>query len=44
MDYLERVKGFFTASIECKMQSMEVISPAITEAAKVMVVLLLTAL
>ncbi|MGA1741172.1 MAG: phosphoheptose isomerase [Pseudohongiellaceae bacterium] len=41
MDYLERVKGFFAASIECKMQSMEAISPSITDAAKVMVEALL---
>ena len=41
MDYLERVKQFFTASIECKMQSMEVLGPGITEAASVMVEALL---
>ncbi|MFL2840404.1 MAG: phosphoheptose isomerase [Pseudohongiellaceae bacterium] len=42
MDYLDRVKGFFAASIECKIQSMEAISPAISEAAKVLVEALLT--
>src|SRR6056300_1139340 len=41
MDYLERVKGFFASSIECKMQSMEVISPDIVKASKVMVEALL---
>lgn len=41
MDYLERVKGFFASSIECKMQSMEVISPAIVDASKTMVEALL---
>ena len=41
MDYLERVNQFFAASIECKMQSMEVIGSAITKAASVMVEALL---
>tara|TARA_R110000824_G_scaffold7892_3_gene35690 strand:- start:33588 stop:34178 length:591 start_codon:yes stop_codon:yes gene_type:complete len=41
MDYLERVNQFFAASIECKMQSMEVIGPAITKAASVIVEALL---
>lgn len=41
MDYLERVNQFFAASIECKMQSMEVIGPSITKAASVMVEALL---
>ena len=41
MDYLERVKGFFAASIECKMQSMEALGPDIVESAKVMVEALL---
>jgi len=41
MDYLERIKQFFAASIETKMQAMESISPAILDAATVMVEALL---
>ncbi len=41
MDYLERIKQFFAASIEAKMQAMESISPAILDAASLMVEALL---
>ncbi len=41
MDYLERIKQFFAASIETKMQAMETISPAILDAATLMVEALL---
>lgn len=41
MDYQERVKQHFSASIEVKMQSMEVITSAITQAGDVMVQALL---
>jgi D-sedoheptulose 7-phosphate isomerase len=41
MDYLERIKQFFSASIETKMQAMEIISPAILNAASLMVEALL---
>ena len=41
MSYQERVREHFTASIETKMQSMEVLAPAITRAADTMVQALL---
>lgn len=41
MDYQERVKQHFAASIETKMQSMEVLAPAITGAGNLMVQALL---
>ena len=41
MDYLERIKQFFAASIETKMQAMETISPSILDAATLMVEALL---
>ncbi len=41
MDYQDRVKQFFAASIECKMQSMEVLCPSITQGATTMVEALL---
>ena len=43
MNYQDRVKQHFTASIETKMQSMETLSPSITAAADMMVQSLLNA-
>lgn len=37
MNYQDRVRQHFTSSIESKMQSMEVLTPLITQAAQVMV-------
>ena len=42
MDYQERVKQHFTASIETKMQAMEILTPCITTAADTIVQALLT--
>lgn len=41
MNYQDRVKQLFTASIDTKMQSMEILTPFITEAASIMVQALL---